>query len=147
MNIGASDGKSRYDAIFITVDKPYSKQSHYGYTGALTIADSKSNGGELGSDEFFTGPDQNTFGYQHSLGVSKYRFVGTGIVDGPWETTLSGTLTLATGTPFGSAMFPANPPELAAASSTWAASISRRASPIRNWTCVSPRTSPCRTAM
>ncbi len=102
LNIGESNGKSRYNAIFITVDKPYTKASHYGYTGALTIADSKSTGSELGADEYFEGPHQNTFGWNHSLGVSKYRFVGTGIVDGPWQTTISATLTLATGTPFGS---------------------------------------------
>jgi hypothetical protein len=113
LNIGASDGKSRYNAIFVTVDKPYTRTSTYGYTAALTLADSVSNGGELGSDEYFTGPNQNTFGYNHSLGVDKLRFVGTGIVNGPWDTRLSATLTLASGQPFGSVVFPANPPEAA----------------------------------
>ena len=101
LNIGANDGKSRYNAIFVTVDKPYSKASHYGYTGTLTLADSVSNGSELGADEFFAGANQNVFGYTHSLGVDKMRFVGTGIVDGPWDTTISATLTLASGQPFG----------------------------------------------
>ncbi len=102
LNIGASDGKSRYNAIFVTVDKPYTKASKYGYTAALTLADSKSNGSELGSDEFFSGTSQSAFGYNHSLGVDKMRFVGTGIVSGPWDTTISATLTLASGQPFGS---------------------------------------------
>ena len=102
LNIGASDGKSRYNALFVTVDKPYSKADHYGYTGTLTLADSKSNGSELGADEYFEGPSQNTFGYGPSLGVDKMRFVGTGIVDGPWDTTISAIVTLASGQPFGS---------------------------------------------
>ncbi len=113
LNIGASDGKSRYNALFVTVDKPYTKASKYGYTAALTLADSVSNGGELGSDEYFTGPSQSTFGYNHSLGVDKLRFVGTGIVSGPWDTTISATLTLASGQPFGSVVFPAGAPEAA----------------------------------
>ncbi|ESQ84164.1 hypothetical protein AEAC466_10480 [Asticcacaulis sp. AC466] len=102
LNIGASDGKSRYNALFVTVDKPFTRASKYGYTAALTLADSKSNGSELGSDEFFGGPSQSTFGYNSSLGVDKMRFVGTGIVLGPWDTTISATLTLASGQPFGS---------------------------------------------
>ena len=102
VNIGANDGKSRYNALFVTVDKPYSRESHYGYSAALTLADSMSNGSELGSDEFFGGGNQSVFGYQHSLGVDKLRFVGSGIVDGPWGTTVSALVTLASGQPFGS---------------------------------------------
>lgn len=102
LNIGASNGKSKYNALFVTVEKPYTPASRYGYTATLTLADSKSTGSELGSDEFFAGPRQDVFGYNYSLGVDKLRFVASGIMDGPWDTKVSALLTLASGQPFGS---------------------------------------------
>lgn len=101
LNIGANGGKARYNAIFLTVDKPMG-ESNYGYNVAITLADAKQLGSELASDEFFAGPRQDVFGWTYTPGVDKFRMVATGIMKGPWSTTLSAALTLASGTPFGS---------------------------------------------
>jgi len=39
-------------------------------------------------------------GWHGAEGVDKWRFVGTGIVDGPWDTQVSAFVTLASGGPF-----------------------------------------------
>ncbi|MBN8649713.1 MAG: TonB-dependent receptor, partial [Caulobacterales bacterium] len=56
----------------------------------------------LGSNEWLHAMTafQASTGWNHSEGVDKWRFVGTGIVDGPWDTRLSGILTLASGGAF-----------------------------------------------
>ncbi|ESQ91082.1 hypothetical protein ABAC460_07575 [Asticcacaulis sp. AC460] len=101
LNIGANGGEAKYDSVYMTVDKPFSVQDGYGFSATLTLANAKNTGSEHGSDEFFAGARQDVFGYSYTLGVDKLRFVGTGIVAGPWDTTMSATLTLASGTPFG----------------------------------------------
>lgn len=102
LNIGANGGKAKYNAVFVTVDKPYNTADHYGFSATLTLADAKNTGSEHGSDEFFAGPRQDVFGYSYTLGVDKMRFVASGIADGPWGTSISALLTLASGSPFGS---------------------------------------------
>lgn len=113
LNIGASDGKAHYTALYLTAEKPYTDVSGWGFTTAITIQRARTNvGTELGADEFFEGPRQDQFGYNYVQGVEKYRFVGTGIVAGPFDTKLSGTLTLSSGPSFGSVLFglPDTPP-------------------------------------
>ncbi|HEY0044720.1 MAG TPA: TonB-dependent receptor [Allosphingosinicella sp.] len=106
LNIGANEGSARYWALYAQVDKPFTRQSGWGVTAALTIQRPRTNvGTELNADEFFAGPDQNQFGWQYSQGVEKYRFVGTGIVGLPWDFTLSGTATFTSGPSFGSVIF------------------------------------------
>jgi outer membrane receptor protein involved in Fe transport len=102
LNIGANEGKANYSAIYLTVDKPYTKASGWGFTISGTWQDPKTNvGTELGADEFFAGADQNQFGWQYVQGVDKYRLVATGIVGLPWDITLSATGTFASGPSFG----------------------------------------------
>ncbi|MDG5497348.1 TonB-dependent receptor [Niveispirillum sp. BGYR6] len=113
LNIGASEGEARYAAIYLTAQKPYTDESGWGFTTSLTLQRPRTNvGTELGADEFFEGPRQNQFGWHYVQGVDKYRFVGTGIVAGPWGTKLSSTLTLASGPAFGNVIsgLPNTPP-------------------------------------
>ncbi len=106
LNIGESRGEAEYNALYLVVDKPFTKESRYGYTAALTIQDATTNiATEIGADEFFEGPHVDIFGWQNVQGVDKWRFVGTGIVELPWEIMLSGTLTLASGPAFGQINF------------------------------------------
>ena len=106
LNIGANEGEARYWGLYLQVDKPYTRASGWGVTGTLTLQNPKTNDGtELGADEFFAGPDQNQFGWEHVQGVDRYRFVGTGIVGLPFGFTGSGTVTLASGPYFGHVAF------------------------------------------
>ncbi len=96
--ISTDDSKSDYQALYFTVDKPYTRTSHYGYTGTLTLTDAKADGN---STEFaFDYADPENTGMHPAPGVDKLRFVGTGIVDMPYGFQLSGELTLASGQPF-----------------------------------------------
>jgi outer membrane receptor protein involved in Fe transport len=96
--ISNNDGEARYQAIYLTVDKPYTRSSHYGYSGTLTLTNAEA----LGQNDRF-GFDYATpvdTGWHAAEGVDKWRFVGTGIVDGPWDTQLSAFVTLASGGAF-----------------------------------------------
>jgi len=106
LNIGANQGEARYWGLYAQIEKPYTQASGWGFTTTLTLQNPKTNDGtELGADEFFAGPDQNQFGWEHVQGVDRWRLVGTGIVGLPWGFTLSGTLTAASGPYFGSVIF------------------------------------------
>ena len=96
--ISTNDQEARYQAIYLTVDKPYTRSSHYGYSGTLTLTNAEATGH---NDRFifdFAMPHDS--GWHGAEGVDKWRFVGTGIVDGPWDTQLSAFVTLASGSPF-----------------------------------------------
>ena len=106
LNIGRNDGEAVYNAIYITAEKPYSDASGWGFTTSLTLQRPRTNvAQELGSDEFFNGPDQRVYGWQNVPGTEKYRFVGTGIVKLPFDVRFSGTLTLGSGPSFGNIVF------------------------------------------
>lgn len=114
LDIGANGGKANYNAIYLTAEKPFTDKSTWGFTSTLTIQRARTNDAqELGSDEFFNGPRQDAYGWEWVNGDEKWRFVGTGIVRGPWRTVLSATLTMSSGPAFGNVVFPANPPEQA----------------------------------
>ncbi|PSJ36883.1 TonB-dependent receptor [Allosphingosinicella deserti] len=106
LNIGSNDGEARYWGFYAQADKPFTRESGWGASATLTLQNPRSNvGTELNGDEFFAGPDMTQFGWQDVQGVDKYRFVGTGIVNLPWDFRLSGTVTLASGPAFGNVRF------------------------------------------
>ncbi|VVT21410.1 conserved exported hypothetical protein [Sphingomonas sp. EC-HK361] len=114
LNIGTNDGKAVYNAVYFTAEKPYTDSAGWGFTSTLTIQKATSNvAQDLQGDEFYNGPRVDAYGWNYVAGVEKYRFVGTGIVKGPLDTKLSGTLTVSSGPSFGQVIFPANPPEKA----------------------------------
>lgn len=102
LNIGANGGQARYKAIYLTLEDPMTGDDKYGFTAAFTFTDAEQLGSELDADEFFAGPRQDVFGWTKTPNVDKFRFVGTGVAKGPWDTILSTTVTLGSGGPFGS---------------------------------------------
>lgn len=112
LNIGSNDGKAYYTAIYFTAEKPFVTGSTWGFTSTLTLQRARSNvAQELQGDEFYNGPRVDAYGINYVAGVEKWRFVGTGIARGPWDTKLSVTGTFSSGPSFGQVIFPANPPE------------------------------------
>lgn len=96
--ISTNDQQAKYQALYLTVDKPYTRASHYGYSGTLTLTNAKATGH---TDRFiFDYAMPHDSGWHGAEGVDKWRFVGTGIVDGPWDTQVSAFVTLASGGPF-----------------------------------------------
>jgi outer membrane receptor protein involved in Fe transport len=103
LDIGSNSGRATYDAIYFTAEKPFTKDTRWGFTATLTVSRARTNDAQdLGSDEFFNGPNQTVYGWNYVPGSEKFRFVGTGLVRGPFDTILSGTLTLSSGPSFGS---------------------------------------------
>jgi hypothetical protein len=113
LNIGANNGKATYTAVYLTVDKPYTEESGYGFTFTATLSDPRTNVGTelINSDEFFSGPDMTQFGWQPVSSAERYRFVATGIVGLPWDITMSATGIFSSGPAFGTVIFPPGAPE------------------------------------
>lgn len=106
LNIGQNNGKAVYNAIYLTVDKPYTKESGWGFTIAGTLQKARTNvGTELGADEFFAGTDVRQFGWQYVQGVDQYRIVATGMVNLPLDVLFSVTGNFASGPSFGNVDF------------------------------------------
>lgn len=112
LNIGSNDGKSVYNAIFVTAEKPFVAGSRWGFTASLTLQKARSNvAQELQGDEFFNGPRIGAYGWNYVAGVEKWRFVGTGIARGPFDTKISITGTFSSGPSFGQVISRPAPPE------------------------------------
>ena len=87
-----------FTALYVKLDKNYTRESGWGLNIAYTWADSQQNGGD---DNFCfdcfsvaTSPMRNSPNNEH------HRIVANGIVDLPAGFQLSGILTLGSGTPF-----------------------------------------------
>ena len=87
--------ETRYKAVFVQVDKPYTRASGYGFGLAYTLAYSKGFGYEFDFD--ITNPEFLKF--RPNAGNERHRLVANGIVDLPWGVKASGILTLASGVP------------------------------------------------
>ncbi|WP_293940084.1 TonB-dependent receptor [Sphingomonas sp.] len=89
--------RTKYDAIFATIDKPYTKASHWGggiaYTGVLR---SKQRGSEFNFDYPNIGEQE----YVPNAGNEKHRIVANGIVDLPFDVKASTLVTYGSGAPF-----------------------------------------------
>jgi hypothetical protein len=106
--IGDSHGKATYAAIYLSADKPYTEQSGWGFSTALTISTARSNDGavrpQIGDPFWFDTPNVGDQGWQPVAGMERWRFVGTGTVKLPWDMKLSTVVTLSPGATFGSAL-------------------------------------------
>jgi hypothetical protein len=93
--------ETKYDAIFLTVDKPYSKDSGWGggiaYTGVL---DSKENGNPGGNGFNFDRPDIAATAFVPNAGNEKHHIVVNWIADLPLDLRFSGLVTYGSGAPF-----------------------------------------------
>jgi hypothetical protein len=93
--------QTKYDAIFLTVDKPYTKASGWGagiaYTGVLR---SKENGNPGGNGFNFDRPDIAATPFVSNAGNEKHHVVVNWIVDLPLDFRFSGLVTYGSGAPF-----------------------------------------------
>lgn len=93
--------KTKYNAVFLTIDKPYSKQSGWGggiaYTGVLS---SKENGNPGGNGFNFDHPDIAATPFVPNSGNEKHHLVVNGIADLPWDFRISGLITYGSGAPY-----------------------------------------------
>lgn len=87
---------TKYHAVYLTVDKPYSESSGWGAGLAYTLAFSDERGFAFNFDF----PNIGARPFVPNSGDERHRVVLNGIVDLPWEFKLSGLATIASGAPF-----------------------------------------------
>jgi hypothetical protein len=87
---------TRYHGVFVTVDKPYSEASGWGFGLAYTYAHSEGRGFEFNFDL----PNIAEQPFVPNAGDERHRLVVNGIVDLPWDFRLSGLATIGSGVPF-----------------------------------------------
>lgn len=96
-------GREReYMAMYLTIDRPYTEESGYGFNVAYTLADGEQNGSrEQGTGNFDFDYASTAFSpYFNSPGVERHRIVASGTVRLPYEFKLSSIVTLGSGRPF-----------------------------------------------
>ncbi len=87
---------TKYNAIYVTIDKPYTRASHWGGGIAYTYARSKEKGFAFNFD--FPNIDARPF--VPNSGDERHHLVANGIVDVPFGIKLSSLITYGSGAPF-----------------------------------------------
>ena len=95
---GNSGIETRATQILLSAEKPYSEESHWGTTLAYTYTNAKQNR-DIEANYALDEPTIAAYPFILSNAVPRHRLVATGILRGPWGTTLAGKLTLATPLP------------------------------------------------
>jgi hypothetical protein len=109
LNRMLDNGKAKYTALYLTAEKPFTDQSTWGFTTALTIQSARSNvAQELNSDEFYNGTALDVYGWNNVNGVPKWNLVTSGTYRAPFDIVLSGILSLNSGPSFGHIQAPWN---------------------------------------
>lgn len=100
--LGDFVGRYKTDMVFLKAEKPYTRSSGWGASIAYTNSSGKTTNAEGESDNYFSwtsGPGGKFAGTAlHPVNeVEQHRVVATGIVDLPYNLTLSGKLTYGSG--------------------------------------------------
>jgi hypothetical protein len=103
--IGNSDGKASYAAVYLQADKPYTDESGWGFSTALTISTARSNDtrntNSIGDPFNFDSPTIGEQGWGPVIGLERWRFVGSGTVKIPFDVKVSTIVTLSAGPSYG----------------------------------------------
>ena len=99
--IGNNGLKTHLDQLLVSIDKPYTHESHWGATIAYTYSNAtKNNDNGDPTDQYAF--DYATIGHYPFVAapqVPRQRLVATGTLDGPWGFVMGAKLTLATPNP------------------------------------------------
>ena len=103
--ISNTNGKATYAALYLQADKPYTDESGYGFSAAVTLSRTRSNDprnrGSIGDPFYFDSPYIGDLGWGTPIGFEKWRFVGSGTVRLPFDAKLSTIVTLSSGPTYG----------------------------------------------
>lgn len=96
--LGDNGIETKTTQLLLSADKPYTKESGWGFTGAYTYSHAKGN---RGNDEHYAFDAGTIYDYPfiYLKSVPEHRFVFTGIYDIGWGITASAKLTLSTTPP------------------------------------------------
>ena len=91
--------ETRNTQVLVSLEKPYTHDSHWGATIAYTYTNASQNR-DINEHYSFDQANIQSYPFVLSNAAPKHRLVATAVVDGPWDTVFSAKLTLATPTPF-----------------------------------------------
>ena len=99
--LGDSVGETKTQSVLVSAAKPYTAASGWAVNIAYTYNDAKTTHKEWKNDIFDWTYGRSTHGWNPSADTSKHRLVAAGVVDRllPWDMTLSGKATWASGAP------------------------------------------------
>ena len=92
--IGSDSLDTRYKALYLTLDKPYSVASGWGVNIAYTLQKAEQNGNDLFSLDRVT-PDD--YGFRDKAGIERHTLVIGGLIDLPWGLKASTLTKLGSG--------------------------------------------------
>lgn len=97
-----NDRERRYKAMYVTLDRPYTEESGYGFNLAYTLADGEQNGSrDQGMSPFdFDYATVAQSPWFNTPGVERHRIVASGTMRLPWDILASSVVTLGSGRPF-----------------------------------------------
>ncbi len=98
----ASGRERKYKAMYVTIDRPYTEESGYGFNVAYTLADGEQNGSRdqgMSPFDFDYATIENSPWY-NTPGVEKHRIVASGTLRLPGDILASSIVTLGSGRPF-----------------------------------------------
>lgn len=95
--VSSDDIRTWYDAVYLTLDRPYTDASNYGFNFAYTWSDAEQVGGDLFSLDLPTIGHWNRYG---TPGTSEHRVVANGIVGIPFGVRASALLQYSSGDRF-----------------------------------------------
>lgn len=96
--ISNDDKKAWYDALYLTIDKPFSAEAKWGLSLSYTLSEAEQNGG---TDLFgFDFPTPEGYGRYRTSTDEKHRVVLSGLAQVPWGFRVGTLITLGSGTPF-----------------------------------------------
>jgi hypothetical protein len=95
--VSNDDVRTWYDAIYLTLEKPFTSNSRWSGSLAYTNSDAESIGGDLFSLDF---PTLSQYPRRPILGVQEHRLVANGIVRLPFNFTFGTIVNYGSGYPF-----------------------------------------------
>lgn len=95
--LSTDEGESRYSAVDLTAEKPFTTQSRWGFTLAYTWADAQRRGGDFFSFDFLDDPSR--WPWVNSR-IERHRVVASAIVGLPYDFRVSTLAQWGSGLPF-----------------------------------------------
>ena len=79
--IGVDSLKTRYKALYLTIERPYTKERGWSMSATYTLQKAEQNGNDLFSLDKIT-PD--LYGYRNKAGIARHTLVATAMLDLPY---------------------------------------------------------------
>jgi hypothetical protein len=96
--LGTNGIETRSTQLLLSAEKAYTEESRWSTTFAYTYTSARHNR-DINEHYALDQPSMEAYPFILSNAVARHRLVATGMIRGPWGTTLAGKLTLATPIP------------------------------------------------